>query len=74
MSVADLAIFPIQDVLGLGSRARMNVPGTVAGNWTWRLSELELTPAVAERMASYSALYGREPVVEGESPFRGTSP
>ena len=61
MSVADLALFPLQDLLGLGSRARMNVPGTAAGNWTWRFSENDLTPDVAERMAKFSALYGRTP-------------
>jgi 4-alpha-glucanotransferase len=73
MSVADLALFPMQDVLGLGSRARMNVPGTAAGNWTWRLAESDLTPVVAERMARYSALYGRAPAAPNESPFRGAS-
>jgi 4-alpha-glucanotransferase len=71
--VADLALFPLQDMLGLGSRARMNVPGTVAGNWTWRLAEDELTPAVAERMAKYSSLYGRVPAAPHESPFRGAT-
>lgn len=70
MSVADLAFFPMQDLLGLGSRARMNVPGTTHGNWAWRLSESELTPAVAERMASFSALYGRAPQGSGATPFR----
>jgi 4-alpha-glucanotransferase len=70
MSVADLALFPMQDLLGLGSRARMNVPGTAAGNWSWRLLEEELKPEVAERMARLSVLYGREPVGAHESPFR----
>jgi 4-alpha-glucanotransferase len=73
MSVADLALFPLQDLLGLGSRARMNVPGTTDGNWTWRFSEDELTPDVAERMAKYSELYGRQPPAAHESPFRGKS-
>jgi 4-alpha-glucanotransferase len=72
MSVADLAIFPLQDLLGLGSEARMNVPGTAMGNWTWRFTEGELTPEVAERMAKFSALYGRTPAAPNESPFRGT--
>jgi 4-alpha-glucanotransferase len=73
MSVADLALFPMQDLLGLGSRARMNVPGTVSGNWTWRLADEELAPAVAERMANYSALYGRVPAAPHESPLRGAT-
>jgi 4-alpha-glucanotransferase len=70
MSVADLALFPLQDMLGLGSRARMNVPGTTDGNWTWRVAEEELTDAVAEQMAKFSTLYAREPIGANESPFR----
>jgi 4-alpha-glucanotransferase len=72
MSVADLAIFPLQDLLGLGSRARMNVPGTVAGNWSWRCDAAELTPAVAEQMGKLTALYGRGPASPGETPFRSS--
>lgn len=72
MSVADLAIFPLQDLLGLGSRARMNVPGTVAGNWAWRFDAADLTPAVAEQMAKLTALYGRSPAGPSETPFRST--
>ncbi|HTV20876.1 MAG TPA: 4-alpha-glucanotransferase, partial [Polyangiaceae bacterium] len=70
-SVADLALFPLQDLLGLGSAARMNVPGTIDGNWTWRLPEEQLTREVAERMAAFAALYGRVPAAANESPFRG---
>ncbi len=70
MSVADLAIFPLQDLLGLGSRARMNIPGTAVGNWTWRFPEAELTRFVAERMATFASLYGRVPIGASESPFR----
>jgi 4-alpha-glucanotransferase len=72
MSVADLAIFPLQDLLGLGSRARMNIPGTAAGNWTWRFTEADLTESVADRMAKYSGLYGRTPVGPSGTPFRGS--
>lgn len=70
MSVADLAIFPLQDLLGLGSDARMNVPGTVEGNWAWRHGASELSSDVAERMATFSALYGRTPAAPSVSPFR----
>ncbi len=70
MSVADLALFPLQDLLGLGSRARMNVPGIAAGNWAWRFLEDDLTTEVAERMAKFSTLYGRGPIGAHESPFR----
>jgi 4-alpha-glucanotransferase len=61
-SVARLAIVPIQDVLGLGSEARMNLPGTVEGNWEFRLDPGALTPAVAERLRGLTALYGRSPI------------
>jgi len=37
-SVANIAVFPMQDVLGLGSEHRMNVPGVLGGNWAWRFS------------------------------------
>ena len=49
-SPAALAIVPAQDVLGLGSDARMNRPGEVAGNWSWRLEPGDLTPALAARL------------------------
>ena len=59
MSAADTAIFPVQDVLGLGSEARMNTPGTSRGNWAWRLSEGALSPRIAERLALVAETYGR---------------
>jgi 4-alpha-glucanotransferase len=49
-SPAALAMIPAQDVLGLGSDARMNRPGKVEGNWSWRLERGELTEAHAERL------------------------
>jgi 4-alpha-glucanotransferase len=49
-SPAALAIVPAQDVLGLGSEARMNRPGVSAGNWRWRLEKRALTGALAERL------------------------
>jgi 4-alpha-glucanotransferase len=58
-SVADDAIAPMQDVLGLGSEARMNRPSTLGGNWTWRMREEALAPLVAERLGELAALYGR---------------
>ena len=60
-SVADTALFPIQDLLGLDSEARMNVPGTPTGNWTFRLEEASLTPALAERLALACETYERIP-------------
>jgi 4-alpha-glucanotransferase len=46
-SSARLAIVPLQDVLGLGSEARMNFPGRLGGNWSWRYSEGDLEPGLA---------------------------
>lgn len=59
MSVADTAVVPLQDVLSLGSEARMNVPGTVENNWTWRFTRKQLTPAITRRLAEMTTLYGR---------------
>src|SRR5438874_2275423 len=57
-SVANLAIAPVQDLLGLGSEARMNLPGTTEGNWEWRLEALP-DAAVLERLGEMTGLYGR---------------
>lgn len=61
MSVANTTIFPLQDVLGLDTSARMNVPGTPTGNWTWRVSPDQLGATVAKRMRTLSELYERLP-------------
>ncbi len=58
-SRAALAIVPAQDVLGLGSEARMNRPGSTEGNWSWRLERSALTPALAERLRGQTELHGR---------------
>jgi len=60
-SVADVAITPLQDVLGLGSETRMNVPGRPAGNWRWRYRPEALTDAIRERLRELTSLYGRLP-------------
>jgi 4-alpha-glucanotransferase len=60
-SVANIALFPLQDVLGLGNESRMNVPGTPAGNWTWRFQKGQLTPAVGERLRQLADTYERIP-------------
>ncbi len=59
-SVADMAVIPLQDVLGLGSEARMNLPGEPSGNWQWRFVPGMLTGDVAERLRSFTKIYGRE--------------
>jgi 4-alpha-glucanotransferase len=58
-SVAALAVVPVQDVLGLGSDARLNTPGTVQGNWSWKLPPHALTHELAERYAAMNRLYAR---------------
>ena len=60
-SVADLAIFPFQDVLGLGTEGRMNYPGKALGNWDWRFSWDQVGPEHALKIYEISALYGRVP-------------
>jgi 4-alpha-glucanotransferase len=59
MSVADTAIIPMQDVLGLGSEARMNLPGTTEGNWCWRFVSAMLTEETKDRLKEVTTLYGR---------------
>jgi len=58
-SVADTVLFPMQDVLGLGSEARMNTPGTLGGNWTWRLSADGLREQDQQRLKLFSDIYQR---------------
>jgi 4-alpha-glucanotransferase len=58
-SVADTAIVPLQDVLGLGSEARMNVPARESGNWGWRFTADQLTPGIRNRLAELAEIYGR---------------
>ena len=58
-SVANMAIAPIQDFLGLGSEARINTPGLASGNWQWRLKEGVLTDELAERIAKLTKVYSR---------------
>lgn len=56
-SVADLAILPMQDILGLGSETRMNTPATASGNWSWRLGEIP--DGVAKRLKELTETFGR---------------
>jgi 4-alpha-glucanotransferase len=54
-----VAIVPMQDVLGLGSEARMNTPGRPEGNWSWRLESGLLTDELAARVRAASEAGGR---------------
>ena len=58
-SIADTVIFSMQDLLGLGNAARMNTPGTVGGNWSWRVRASALTPQLARKLRRFAELYGR---------------
>lgn len=58
-SVADTVIIPLQDLLGLGSSARMNTPSIEKGNWRWRFTEDKLTKPLATRLKKLVTLYGR---------------
>ncbi|MBO6260376.1 MAG: 4-alpha-glucanotransferase [Lachnospiraceae bacterium] len=59
MSVADTAIIPMQDYLGLGTNARINTPSTLGGNWCWRMKADAYTKDLAENIKEMAVLYGR---------------
>lgn len=58
-SVADTAIIPMQDYLGLGAEARINIPSTLGENWKWRMGGKDCTKKLAEKIYKLSKLYGR---------------
>ncbi len=68
-SVSDLFVLTAQDLLSLGSEGRINTPGTLTGNWTWRLrpEEFEGLTALAPKLRDVTRLYGRLPKEEPET-------
>jgi len=58
-SVSDYAIVQMQDILGLGSEARMNTPSTLGGNWSWRMKKEALTPSISKKLYNLSKIYRR---------------
>jgi 4-alpha-glucanotransferase len=58
-SVAEYAIVPMQDILRLGSAARMNTPGVEHDNWSWRMSASALTREDAEKLRQLGVICGR---------------
>lgn len=58
-SVADMAIVPFQDLLGLGSEARINIPSTLGENWKWRATDDQITEKLAAKLYKYMEMYGR---------------
>jgi 4-alpha-glucanotransferase len=59
MSVADLVIIPMQDILGLGEKERMNIPASANENWEWRLLHEQLTPPLIKKLSDMTRIYGR---------------
>jgi 4-alpha-glucanotransferase len=59
LSPADCVIFQVQDILGLGAEARMNVPGVASGQWRWRLDDGALTDSAARRLRELVELSDR---------------
>jgi len=59
VSVADTAIVPLQDVLGAGGQARMNLPGRAGGNWRWRFAASDLHPDIRGRLRALTEGSGR---------------
>lgn len=70
-SVANLAVVPLQDVLGLDSDSRMNTPSRSDGNWGWRFQSGVLTRSVAEKLATLSEVSDRAPCVPAEARQEG---
>lgn len=60
-SIADLAVVPMQDVLGLGSEARMNRPGLADGNWHWKLAPGQTDQGSAHMLCELAETFGRLP-------------
>jgi len=58
-SVATLAVFPLQDLLSLGSDARMNTPGTAENNWHWRFNWSQIQPDLAAQLRELIERYDR---------------
>jgi len=60
-SIANLAVVPFQDLLGLGTDARMNFPGKAEGNWGWRYRAEALNWEVRDRLKTMTYICGRSP-------------
>jgi 4-alpha-glucanotransferase len=60
ITIADTVIFPMQDILALGAKARMNRPGTESGNWRWQLKKDQISPVVTGYLGEMTVLYGRD--------------
>ena len=59
-SVSFMAIATMKDLLELDGSARMNFPSTLGGNWSWRMTADQLTPAVEQELLDFTTIYRRE--------------
>ncbi|MBI5098608.1 MAG: 4-alpha-glucanotransferase [Nitrospirae bacterium] len=59
MSVADMVIIPMQDILGLGETDRMNLPASTSGNWEWRLTSDQISPSLIKKLTEMTRIHGR---------------
>jgi 4-alpha-glucanotransferase len=66
-SVADMAVVPVQDILGLGQEARMNTPSTTEGNWRWRLLPGQFSDASMAWFMESAAFFGRSAGIRDEA-------
>jgi 4-alpha-glucanotransferase len=60
-SVSNYVLAPMQDLLSLGTEARMNLPGSPSGNWSWRMPATSLSEILQTRLYELNYLYGRLP-------------
>ncbi len=58
MSVANMVLIPMQDILGLGEESRMNFPATSENNWAWKLLPEQITPTLIKELTEATVLYG----------------
>ena len=61
-SVANTVVAPMQDLLALGPEARMNFPGKLGGNWSWRVREEQMTVELSRKLLEFNTIYDRLPV------------
>ena len=66
-SPPNLAIFPLQDILGFGNDCRMNTPGTVTDNWQWRCAKRFLSADIASWLSYQTSLFGRKPIFSNQT-------
>ncbi|MGM1056916.1 MAG: 4-alpha-glucanotransferase [Bacteroidota bacterium] len=69
-SVARVAIIPMQDIIGLGGEALMNIPGSTKGNWTWRVDYEDIPLLYSDELKAMNELYGRSEIPAYEKPLK----